>query len=103
MRASRVRVGRSPYAGRYPSWAGGEKTSLGAPPSREKIVTSQGATLRSSQGSAHPPKTSQSDPSFPFPHDHHHSPTLAYLERLLDGETVEWKTLGEVCDALMLK
>ena len=28
---------------------------------------------------------------------------LPYLERLLDGETVEWKTLGEVCDALMLK
>lgn len=76
-RASRVRVGRSPCAGRRPSWAGGEKTSLGAPPSREKIVTSQGATLRSSQGSAHPPKTSQSDPSFPFPHDHHRSPTLA--------------------------
>lgn len=23
---------------------------------------------------------------------------LPYLERLLDGETVEWKTLGEVCD-----
>ena len=22
---------------------------------------------------------------------------LPYLERLLDGETVEWKTLGEVC------
>ena len=21
-----------------------------------------------------------------------------YLERLLDGEEVEWKTLGEVCD-----
>ena len=28
---------------------------------------------------------------------------LPYLERLLNGETVEWKTLGEVCDALMLK
>ena len=40
-RASRVRVGRQPCAGRFPSWAGGEKTSLGAPPSREKIVTSQ--------------------------------------------------------------
>ena len=66
MRASRVRVGRSPCAGRCPSWAGGEKTPLGAPPSREKIVTSQGAPLRSSQGSAHPPKTSQSEPSF-FP------------------------------------
>ena len=25
---------------------------------------------------------------------------LPYLERLLDGETVEWKTLGEVCDIL---
>ena len=35
-RASRVRVGRSPRAGRCPSWAGGEKTPLGAPPSREK-------------------------------------------------------------------
>ncbi len=23
---------------------------------------------------------------------------LPYLERLLDEETVEWKTLGEVCD-----
>lgn len=23
---------------------------------------------------------------------------LPYLERLLNGETVEWKTLGEVCD-----
>ena len=66
-RASRVRVGRSPCAGRHPSWAGDEKTSLGAPPSREKIVTSQGAPLRSSQGSAPPPKTSHSKPSlFPF-------------------------------------
>lgn len=65
-RASRVRVGRSPCANLRPSWAGGEKTPLGAPPSREKIVTSQGAPLRSSQGSAHPPKTSQSEPSF-FP------------------------------------
>lgn len=65
-RASRVRVGRSPCAGRCPSWAGGEKTPLGAPPSREKIVTSQSAPLRSSRGSAHPPKTSQSEPSF-FP------------------------------------
>ncbi len=65
-RASRVRVERSPYAGRCPSWAGDEKTPLGAPPSREKIVTSQGASLRSSRGSAHPPKTSQSEPSF-FP------------------------------------
>ncbi len=27
---------------------------------------------------------------------------LSYLERLLDGETVEWKTLGG-CDTLMLK
>ena len=44
-RASRVRVGRSPCANLRPSWAGGEKTSLGAPPSREKIVTSQGAPL----------------------------------------------------------
>ena len=44
-RASRVRVGRSPCAGRYLSWAGGEKTPLGAPPSREKIVTSQGVPL----------------------------------------------------------
>ena len=26
------------------------------------------------------------------------APLLPYLERLLDGETVEWKTLGEVCD-----
>lgn len=26
------------------------------------------------------------------------APTLPFLERLLDGETVEWKTLGEVCD-----
>ena len=26
------------------------------------------------------------------------SPTLPFLERLLDGEKVEWKTLGEVCD-----
>ena len=65
-RASRVRVGRSPRANLRPSWAGGEKTSLGAPPSREKIVTSQGAPLHSSRGSAHPPKTSQSEPSF-FP------------------------------------
>lgn len=47
-RASRVRVERSPCAGRCPSWAGGEKTPLGAPPSREKIVTSQGAPLPSS-------------------------------------------------------
>jgi hypothetical protein len=31
------------------------------------------------------------------------APTLPFLERLLDGEKVEWKTLGEVCDALMLK
>lgn len=23
---------------------------------------------------------------------------LPYLERLLNGETVEWNTLGEVCD-----
>lgn len=30
------------------------------------------------------------------------APTLPFLERLLDGEKVEWKTLG-VCDALMLK
>ena len=30
------------------------------------------------------------------------APLLPYLERLLDGEKVEWKTLG-VCDALMLK
>ena len=65
-RASRVRVGQSPRAGRCPSWAGGEKTPLGAPPSREKIVTSQSAPLHFSQGSAHPPKTSQSEPSF-FP------------------------------------
>lgn len=65
-RASRVRVGWSPCAGRCPSWEGDEKTSLGAPPSREKIVTSQGAPLHSSRGSAHPPKTSQSEPSF-FP------------------------------------
>ena len=42
-RASRVRVGRLPCAGRRPSWAGSEKTPLGALPSREKIVTSQGA------------------------------------------------------------
>lgn len=67
-RASRVRVGRSPRANLRPSWAGGEKTPLGAPLSREKIVTSQGAPLRSSRGSAHPPKTSHSKPSFfPFP------------------------------------
>ena len=26
------------------------------------------------------------------------TPTLPFLERLLDGEKVEWKTLGEVCD-----
>ena len=26
------------------------------------------------------------------------APTLPFLERLLDGEKVEWKTLGEVCD-----
>lgn len=65
-RASRVRVGRSPRAGRCPSWAGGEKTPLGAPPSQENIVTSQSVPLRSSRGSAHPPKTSQSEPSF-FP------------------------------------
>ena len=65
-RASRVRVGRSPRAGRCPSWAGDEKTPLGAPPSREKIVTSQSAPLRSSRGSAPPPKTSHSEPSF-FP------------------------------------
>ena len=26
------------------------------------------------------------------------APLLPYLERLLDGETVEWKTLGEVCE-----
>lgn len=31
------------------------------------------------------------------------APTLPFLERLLDGEKVEWKTLAEVCDALMLK
>ena len=30
-RASRVRVGRSPCAGRYLSWAGGEKTSQSEP------------------------------------------------------------------------
>ncbi len=28
------------------------------------------------------------------------APTLPFLERLLDGEKVEWKTLGEVCDIL---
>lgn len=48
-RASRVRVGRSPRAGRCPSWAGGEKTPLGAPRSREKIVTSPSAPLPSSR------------------------------------------------------
>ena len=47
-RASRVRVGRSPRANLRPSWEGGEKTPLGAPPSREKIVTSQGAPRPSS-------------------------------------------------------
>ena len=26
------------------------------------------------------------------------APTLPFLERLLDGETVEWKTLGEVAE-----
>ena len=26
------------------------------------------------------------------------APILPFLERLLDGEKVEWKTLGEVCD-----
>ncbi len=26
------------------------------------------------------------------------APLLPYLERLLDGETVEWKTLGEVAE-----
>jgi len=26
------------------------------------------------------------------------APHLPYLERLLDGETVEWKTLGEVAE-----
>ena len=28
------------------------------------------------------------------------APTLPFLERLLDGEKVEWKTLGEVCDTV---
>ena len=28
------------------------------------------------------------------------APTLPFLERLLDGEKVEWQTLGEVCDIL---
>jgi len=65
-RASRVRVERLPCAARRPSWAGGEKTPLGAPPSREKIVTSQGAPLPSSRTWGHRPKTSQSEPSF-FP------------------------------------
>ena len=51
-RASRVRVGRSPRANLRPSWAGGEKTPLGAPPSREKIVTSQSVPLPSSLGAA---------------------------------------------------
>ena len=65
-RASRVRVGRSPRAGRCPSWAGGEKTPLGAPPSREKIVTSQGAPRPSSRTWGHRPKTPLSEPAF-FP------------------------------------
>ena len=65
-RASRVRVGRSPCAGRCPSWEGDEKTPLGAPPSREKIVTSQSAPLPSSRTWGHRTKTSQSEPSF-FP------------------------------------
>lgn len=47
-RASRVRVEQSPRAGRCPSWEGGEKTHRRAPPSRENIVTSQGAPLPSS-------------------------------------------------------
>ena len=51
-RASRVRVERLPCAARRPSWAGGEKTPLGAPPSREKIVTSQSVPLPSSLGAA---------------------------------------------------
>ena len=65
-RASRVRVGRSPRANLRPSWAGGEKTSLGAPPSREKIVTSQGAPLPSSRTWGHRTKTPLSELSF-FP------------------------------------
>lgn len=67
-RASRVRVGRSPYAGRHPSWAEGEKTPLGAPPSQEKIVTSQSAPLPSSRTWGHRTKTPLSELSFfPFP------------------------------------
>lgn len=67
-RASRVRVGRSPRAGRCPSWAGGEKTHRRAPPSREKIVTSQSAPLPSSRTWGHRTKTPLSELSFfPFP------------------------------------
>ena len=99
-RASRVRVGRSPCANLRPSWAGDEKTSLGAPPSREKIVTSQGAHLPSSRTWGHRPNTTQSAPLFLplFPMTTTAPQLLPYLERLLDGETVEWKTLGEVAE-----
>ena len=53
MRASRVRVGRSPRANLHPSWAGGEKTPLGAPPSQENIVTSQSVPRPSSRTWGH--------------------------------------------------
>ena len=103
-RASRVRVGRSPCAGRRPSWAGGEKTSLGTPPSREKIVTSQGApSVLHERGGIARKRPSLTPLSSPFPMTTTAPQLLPYLERLLNGETVEWKTLGEVCDALMLK
>ena len=65
-RASRVRVGQSPRAGRCPLVAGGEKTPLGAPPSQENIVTSQSVPLRSSRTWGHRTKTPLSEPSF-FP------------------------------------
>ena len=52
-RASRVRVGRSPRANLRPSWAGDEKTPLGAPPSQENIVTSQSVPRPSSRTWGH--------------------------------------------------
>ena len=78
---------------------GAKKTPRRAPPSREKIVTSQSAHRPSSRTWVHRPKTTLSVPLilslFPMTAA---APLLPYLERLLDGETVEWKTLGEICE-----
>ena len=86
---------------RAPRGQGAKKTPLGAPPSREKIVISQSTHRPSSRTWVHRPNTTLSLPLilslFPMPATS--APQLLpYLERLLDGETVEWKTLGEVCD-----